>query len=64
MVKKQVKINDKSLTIGKGDLLLLPPDTTMKIGNYPDNQEKKYLGLAFRFDQKVIKNFQLYMAHH
>jgi len=56
---KEVKINDKSLSIKKGDLLLLPPGTTMWIGNFPDNQKKTYIGLGFRFDQEALKHFRL-----
>jgi len=56
---KEVKINSKSLSINKGDLLLLPSGTTMWIGNFPDNQKKTYLGLGFRFDQEALKHFRL-----
>ncbi len=57
--QKQVKINDKSLVIDQGDLLLLPPGTTLWIGNFPDRQQAVYLGLSFRFDQQALKHFRL-----
>jgi len=56
---KEVKIHSKSLSIHKGELLLLPPGTTMWIGNFPDNQEKEYLGLGFRFDEEALKHFRM-----
>jgi len=56
---KQVKINDKNLIIEKGELLLLPPGTTIWIGNFPDRQEEIYLGLGFRFDEEALKHFRL-----
>ncbi len=56
---KEVKINDRNLSINKGDLLLLPPGTRIWIGNFPDTREKKYLGLGFRFAQEALKHFRL-----
>lgn len=56
---KEAKINSKNLSINKGELLLLPPDTTIWIGNFPDNQKKTYLGLGFRFDQEALRHFRL-----
>ena len=55
---KQAKINDQVLTIKTGDFLLLPPDATLWIGNFPDTQERQYLGLAFRFDQEALRSFR------
>ena len=55
---KEVRINNTDLSIKQGELLILPPDTTIWIGNYPD-QKSEYVGLAIRFDQKALKHFRL-----
>ncbi len=60
---KEVIINNTNLIIKHGELLILPPDTTIWIGNYP-NQKNKYLGLAIRFDQKALKHFRLIYGSH
>lgn len=56
---KEVAIRDKNLVIEQGDLLLLPPNTTIRIVNFPDKQKERYLGLAFRFNQESLKHFRL-----
>jgi len=56
--RKEVKLNSTDLCINEGELLLLPPNTTIWIGNYPSQQER-YLGLAFRFDEEALKHFRL-----
>ena len=43
--------------------MILPPDTTIGIGNYP-NQKSEYLGLAIRFDQKALKHFRMIYGSH
>jgi AraC-like DNA-binding protein len=57
--QKKVTLNDKNLLVNKGHLLLLPPETTLWIGNYPDAVLNQYLGLGFRFDQQALKHFRL-----
>ena len=56
---KEVNIHDKSLSINNGDLLILPPSTTMWIGNFPDNRDSEYLGMGFRFDKEALDHFRL-----
>lgn len=55
---KQAKLNDNSILASAGDMLLIPPDTSLWIGNYPDEQKQRYLGLAFRFDHTAIRLFK------
>ena len=56
---KEVEVNSLKMTVRSGGLLLIPSDTTVWLGQYPDNEDRQYLGLAFRFDFEALKHFRL-----
>ncbi len=57
--QKKAEIRGTKRTINKGELLIIPPDTTLWLGQYPDQHENRYLGLAFRFEQQALKHFRM-----
>lgn len=61
--QKKVQINTANLTVDKGDLLVVPADTTVWVEQYGRAKAEPYLGLAFRFDFEALKHFrQIYGA--
>ena len=54
---KEVKIGERDFFIRPGELFLVPSETTLWMGNCPN--ERQYLGLAFSFTDKAIKHFRL-----
>ena len=56
---KEVMIGDLNFSVQPGELLLIPADTTLWMGNCPDKKDRTYLGLAFRFDQEALNHFRL-----
>ena len=54
---KEIRIAEQQLQAQPGELLLIPGETTLWMGNCPD--EKQYLGLAFNFNDKALEHFRL-----
>ncbi len=61
--RKEVRINDVDISIKQGELLILPPNTTIFVGSFP-NKRSEYLGLAVRFDERALKHFRLIYGSH
>jgi len=57
--QKQVVLGDTRMSVSKGELVLIPPDSSVWLGQYPDTEGRQYLGLAFRFNLEALKHFRL-----
>ncbi len=54
----------QAVSVRPGELLILPADTTLWIGNQPQQQRREYLAIALSFSPDTIRHFrQTYPAH-
>jgi len=58
---KEALLNQQRWVLHSGDLFITPPDITLWVNNFPDQQGLPFLGLVFTFSPESVKQFrQLY----
>lgn len=61
--RKEIVMSTHTVVARAGELLLIPPDSTVWLGKYPDGPANDYQGLGVRFTPPALSHFrQIYGA--